>query len=200
MQANMDDGTTHSEQPSEQPASATSGAEADLGRRTTMFVIATYGAAIGVILLIVSFILNVYYNELLMSPGIDRYRTLFDIARASHYCGAFGWIAIIISVALAMKGFIAIGLKSSTSIVRSVDLKTALTVTILVLAFLAVAAAASIALYEFQDDLGDTAGEIVTRMYAYFGRLAIAAEGALVLIVVDGLRRAYDGLPTSQER
>lgn len=196
MQVDIVGGTTLSEQPSEQPASPTPSAETGQVRQSTMFTFAVYSAAVGMILLIVSFVLDVYYNERAMSQ--DSLRGMYDLAKAVLYCGTFGWIATILAVALVIKGFIAIGSKASMSLLRSVDLRTALMMTVIAFVLLVVAAAAVVTMIELQEHLDDTVYDIVTRMYVYFGSLATAVEGALVLIVVDGLRRAQNGLSVSQ--
>ena len=190
------------EQPSETSPPAAPAAEAGSGRRSIALILATYSAMAGVILLIVSFILYVYYYERMMNPGgsIDSLRRLFDILKVSSYCESFGWIAVILAVALTLREFIAIGFRSSVSLLRSVDTKTALTVTIIVLVFLLAGAIALVLSYEFSEHLGDDTSEIVSRVFFYTIDVAVIAESVLVMTVVDSLRRAPATPPISQQR
>ena len=162
------------------------------GRRSITLILATWSAAIGVILAIISFILYVYYYEGMMNPGdsADAVRRLLDILRISNYCGSFGWIAVILAVALTLKEFIAIGFKSSITALKTVDTKSTFTMIIIVLVFLLVGAAALIVNYELSDHLNGNTTEIVSRMFLYTMDLAVIVESVLVLTVVDSLRRA----------
>ena len=162
------------------------------GKRSITLILATWSAAVGVILAIISFILYVYYYERWMNLGdsMDTLRRLLDILRISNYCGSFGWIAVILAVALTLKEFIAIGFKSSVSALKTVDTKSAFTMIIIVLVFLLVGAAALIVNYELSEHLNDDTSEVVSRMFLYTTDLAVIAESVLVLTVVDSLRRA----------
>ena len=171
---------------------ATPAADDGSAKRSITLILATWSAAIGVILAIISFILYVYYYERMMNPGdsMDTFRRLLDILRISNYCGSFGWIAVILAVALTLKEFIAIGFKSSISALKTVDTKSTFTMIIIVLVFLLVGAVALIVNYELSEHLNDNTIDIVSRMFLYTTDLAVIAESVLVLTVIDGLRRA----------
>ena len=184
--------TRPSQGPSESPTQAPPAVETGRGEPSTVLTVATIGATIAVILSITSFILYIYYYERITSPGesIESFGRLYDILKVSFYCESFAWIAVVTAVILTIKGLVACGLKTSIALLKSLDVQAVLMTAIALLIVLVAATVALILAYEFSEHLNEDGDEIVSRIFAYGTDIAAIIESWLVLIVVDGLRKA----------
>lgn len=182
-------------QPSQHP-SFTPLAPAEKGLRTGAgsreFTIATWLAATGLLLTLISMVLYVYYYESIWNHDFDydSFRRRYDIMRASMYTGAFGWIIVVSAVVLAVKGLVAQGWKSASSTLKAVNPRLLLMMLFVILAVLSFAAIVMVATYEFGDEMDYDMARILSRLYLYSTLSMPVLESALVLMVMKSLRRA----------
>ncbi len=159
---------------------------------TSMFAMATYAAAIGLVLAVIGFLSYAYYYESVLSPtrDFDELRSLFDIAKIAGYASMFSWVAMTLGVVLAVKGFMDCGFESASAILKNVDLKSVLRLMVLGLGILVVVTAVTVLLSELEFDIGNDAMRLLSRLLVHGRGLASVIEAIVLFIVTNGLRKA----------
>ncbi|HIH01994.1 TPA: zinc ribbon domain-containing protein [Thermoplasmata archaeon] len=189
--------TTEGSQPIPGPEPGFEGVPRGNPRRLPTFRLdaAIIAVAIGAMLTVLGFALNVYYYERILSPDRDfnEIMDLFDIAVYSMYARFTGVVVALVGAILVIQAMMTAGLASASAALRQIPLRNLLLLLVVITSLLALMTMVMVYVYEAEPDLSESSARLVSRITIYLPQTAVVLGVFGLLFVTMFLRNASLG-------